>query len=68
MVDEAHAEVSDLLSDHREQLDSLTQKLLDAETLDAADAYAAAGVPMRAAEPQPEATYTTTDQLALAAS
>jgi cell division protease FtsH len=50
MVDEAHGEVTRLLSDHRDQLDSLAHALLDAETLDAADAYAAAGAPMRTAE------------------
>src|SRR4030081_3874099 len=48
LVDEAHAEVTRLLSDHRDQLDRLTQALLEAETLDAIDAYAAAGAPMRA--------------------
>jgi cell division protease FtsH len=53
LIDEAHAEVTQLLSDHRSQLDSLTHALLDAETLDAVDAYAAAGAPMRAAELQP---------------
>jgi cell division protease FtsH len=50
IVDEAHAEVTQLLTEHREQLDSLTHALLDAETLDAPDAYAAADVPMRSAE------------------
>jgi cell division protease FtsH len=54
MVDEAHAEVTQILSDHRDQLDSLAHALLEAETLDAVDAYAAAGVPMRAAELAPE--------------
>ena len=54
IVDELHAEVTDLLAEHRDQLDSLTQALLKAETLDASDAYAAAGVPMRAAELQPD--------------
>ncbi len=49
-VDEAHAEVTRLLSDHREQLESLTRALLEAETLDAPEAYAAAGVPLRAAD------------------
>jgi cell division protease FtsH len=53
LVDEAHAEVTQLLSDHREQLDSLSRALLGAETLDALDAYAAAGVPMRPIEQQP---------------
>jgi cell division protease FtsH len=47
IVDDAHAEVTELLTEHREQLDSLTHALLDAETLDAPDAYAAAGVSMR---------------------
>ncbi|MBV9534333.1 MAG: ATP-dependent zinc metalloprotease FtsH [Solirubrobacterales bacterium] len=54
LIDDAHAEVTHLLSDHRDQLDSLAHKLLEAETLDAPDAYAAANVPMRAAELQPE--------------
>jgi cell division protease FtsH len=54
LVDDAHAEVTQLLTDHREQLESLTHALLEAETLDAVDAYAAARVPMRPAELQPE--------------
>ena len=54
MVDEAHAQVSRLLNEHRDQLDSLAHALLDAETLDATDAYDAAGVKMRVAELQPE--------------
>ncbi|HET7051297.1 MAG TPA: ATP-dependent zinc metalloprotease FtsH [Solirubrobacteraceae bacterium] len=55
LIDEAHAEVTQLLTDHRGQLESLTRALLEAETLDAVDAYAAAGAPMRAAELQPAA-------------
>jgi cell division protease FtsH len=54
LVDDAHAHVTQLLTDHRDQLDSLTHALLEAETLDAADAYAAAGVPMRTAKLEPE--------------
>ncbi|HEY6782515.1 MAG TPA: ATP-dependent zinc metalloprotease FtsH, partial [Candidatus Dormibacteraeota bacterium] len=54
MVEEGRAEVTRLLSDHRGQLDSLAHALLKAETLDAVDAYAAAEVPMRAAELLPE--------------
>jgi cell division protease FtsH len=54
MVDDAHAEVTQLLGDHRDQLESLAHALLEAETLDAPDAYAAAGVPMRARELEPE--------------
>jgi cell division protease FtsH len=50
IVDEAHAEVTALLSEHRDQLASLTHALLDAETLDAPEAYAAAEVAMRTAE------------------
>ncbi len=49
IVADAHAEVSRLLSEHRDQLESLTRALLDAETLDAPEAYAAAGVPFSAA-------------------
>jgi cell division protease FtsH len=56
IVDDLHDEVTELLGEHRDQLDSLTHALLKAETLDAPDAYSAAGVPMRAAElpPDPE--------------
>jgi hypothetical protein len=36
-----------LLTEHRPQLESLTRALLEAETLDAPAAYAAAAVPMR---------------------
>jgi cell division protease FtsH len=50
LVDAAHAEVTQLLTDHREQLESLTHALLESETLDAIDAYSAARVPMRPAE------------------
>jgi cell division protease FtsH len=50
IVDDAHDQVTQLLTEHREQLDNLAHALLKAETLDAPDAYAAAGVPMRAAE------------------
>jgi cell division protease FtsH len=45
LVESAHQEVTSLLSEHRDQLESLAQALLKAETLDALDAYAAAGVP-----------------------
>ena len=50
IVDEAHAEVTRLLNDHREQLESLTEAVLSAETLDGPDAYAAAGAPRPAYE------------------
>jgi cell division protease FtsH len=42
LITDVHTQVTQLLSDHRSQLDSLAQALLKAETLDAADAYTAA--------------------------
>ena len=53
LVGSAHAQVTELLSDHRSELERLSQALLKAETLTAAEAYAAAAVPMR-----PSATVT----------
>jgi len=50
IVEDAHAEVTQVLTEHREQLDNLAHALLEAETLDAPDAYAAADVPLRTAE------------------
>jgi ATP-dependent Zn protease len=47
--------VTRLLSDNRDKLDNLAHALLKAETLDAPEAYAAAGVRMRAAELEPQA-------------
>jgi cell division protease FtsH len=44
IVDEAHAAVTQLLTDNRDRLDSLTEALLAAETLDEDEAYAAARV------------------------
>jgi cell division protease FtsH len=52
LVDEAHAEVTQLLTDHRDQLESLANALLLAETLDAVEAYAAAGAAIGPAEPE----------------
>jgi cell division protease FtsH len=45
IVDEAHEEVVSLLQQNRGKLDSLAGALLEHETLDEEDAYAAAGVP-----------------------
>jgi len=45
IVETAHEEVVELLREHRSNLDSLVAALLDRETLDEADAYAAAGLP-----------------------
>ena len=50
IVDEAHDEVVALLSENRDKLDSLAEALLEHETLDEDDAYAAAGVPHEATE------------------
>jgi cell division protease FtsH len=44
IVDEQHAQVLTLLHDNRSKLDGLAEALLEHETLDEADAYAAAGV------------------------
>jgi cell division protease FtsH len=46
LVETAHKQVTQLLEEHRDQLESLAQALLKAETLDAPAAYAAAGVPL----------------------
>ena len=57
IVESAHAEVSTLLREHRANLDSLVSALLEHETLDEADAYAAAGLPRNPfAEPEPQVT------------
>ncbi len=52
IVETAHAEVTELLGSHRGNLDSLVGGLLEHETLDEADAYAAAGLPRRQASEQ----------------
>jgi cell division protease FtsH len=49
IVEECYVEAIDTLTEQRGKLESLTRRLLDAETLDEADAYAAAGVPRSAA-------------------
>jgi cell division protease FtsH len=51
LVEGAHQEVTQLLEEHRDQLESLAHALLDAETLDMPDAYAAAGLPTPRGEP-----------------
>jgi cell division protease FtsH len=50
LVEAAHATVTQLLTEHRDQLERLARKLLAEETLDGPDAYAAAGLPVRQAE------------------
>ena len=44
IVDECYAQAVATLREHRSQLDSLARRLLERETLDEADAYAAAGI------------------------
>jgi cell division protease FtsH len=54
IVDTEHGEVTELLRNHRANLDALVTALLERETLDEADAYAAAGLPRNPlAEPEP---------------
>jgi cell division protease FtsH len=61
IVESAHAEVSELLTEHRSNLDSLVAALLEHETLDEPDAYQAAGLarnPLARSEAAPSAvTY-----------
>jgi cell division protease FtsH len=47
LVDASHLEVSALLAEHRDRLETLSRALLKAETLDEVDAYAAAQMPPR---------------------
>jgi cell division protease FtsH len=55
IVGEAHDEAVQLLTDHRESLDSLAEALYQAETLEGPEAYAAAGLePSDAATPPAE--------------
>jgi cell division protease FtsH len=51
VVSEAHEQVVALLQDNRDRLDDLAQALLEHETLDEDDAYAAAGVTHPGAPP-----------------
>jgi cell division protease FtsH len=60
IVETAHDGVIGLLRDHRSNLDSLVAALLDRETLDEIDAYAAAGLPRNPlAHPEPVAPVIT---------
>ncbi|HTX30391.1 MAG TPA: ATP-dependent zinc metalloprotease FtsH [Solirubrobacteraceae bacterium] len=45
IADQCHQRALQTLREHREQLDALAHTLLEHETLDEADAYAAAGIP-----------------------
>jgi cell division protease FtsH len=44
MIEEQHEQVSELMSSNREKLDSLAEALLEHETLEQDEAYAAAGI------------------------
>ena len=54
IVEEAHQQVVALLRENRDKLDSLAQALLEHETLDETEAYAAAGVTRAATDPARE--------------
>jgi cell division protease FtsH len=58
IVEQAYDEVRQLLTDHREQLDSLTEALLREETLDEDAAYAAAQVTRELADTSRDRTAT----------
>jgi cell division protease FtsH len=58
IVQEAHSAVTRLLTEHRGQLDALTQALLREETLDEVDAYAAAQVERHRADEEREMSAT----------
>ena len=51
LIDAAHDDVTQIVGAHRNQLEALAQALLRSETLDESDAYAAAGMPSRPADP-----------------
>jgi cell division protease FtsH len=55
ITDQAHAQALAMLRDHRAQLDTLAAALLRSETLDAAEAYAAAGISMTGEAPPVQA-------------
>ena len=50
LIEQAHEEVTQLMSANRDKLDALAQALLEHETLEQDEAYAAAGIKQR--EPQ----------------
>ena len=50
LIDSAHSDVTELIARHRDQLEMLARTLLKDETLDEADAYAAAGLASQSQE------------------
>ena len=55
LIEQAHEQVTRLMSSNRDKLDALAQVLLDRETLDQDEAYAAAGIERSARRPAEEA-------------
>ena len=54
LIEQCYAEARRLLRENRPKLDSIAAQLLEHETLDEADAYAAAGITHRSRTPAPE--------------
>jgi cell division protease FtsH len=54
IVDECYERAISTLRSHRPQLDTLAHALLEHETLDEVDAYAAAGIPRKPRDEEPE--------------
>jgi cell division protease FtsH len=57
LVADAHKQVLALLADNRDKLDALASALVEHETLDEDDAYAAAGVPHERQIPAEAASF-----------
>jgi cell division protease FtsH len=56
LIEEAYQRAISLLTEHRQRLDGIVSELLEHETLDEAEVYAAAGIPRSAAaNPDPQA-------------
>ncbi|MFF0267490.1 ATP-dependent zinc metalloprotease FtsH [Kribbella sp. NPDC004536] len=55
LIEQCYAEARRLLRENRPKLDSIAEQLLEHETLDEADAYAAAGIARVARVPEPQA-------------
>lgn len=69
LLESAHREVIELITHHRDALESLSASLLANETLDEHDAYAGAGVPRSVASPgraSLEAVWSSDEQVAAA--
>jgi cell division protease FtsH len=63
IVDEGHQAVTELLTSHRDQLETLARALLEAETLDTIDAYTAAGLPAPVEAVEPLAAHVAAAQI-----